>query len=54
MSRWTVVGLWALAFAGALAVLLAPATPWILPVAALGLAVCLAAACALAVALVRR
>lgn len=54
MSRWTAVALWVVAVLGAVAVLVAPATPWLLPVAAVGLAVCLTAAGALAVVLVRR
>ena len=54
MSRSTVTGLWLVAVAGALAVLVAPATRWTLPGAALGLAVCLTATLALAVGIVRR
>jgi hypothetical protein len=47
-------GLWVVAVAGAVALLLAPLTPWVGPVEVLGLVVSLAATAALVVWFVRR
>jgi hypothetical protein len=48
------VGLWAIAVAGAAALLLGPLTPWVEPVETGGLVVCVAATGALVVWFVRR
>jgi len=48
------VALWAVAVAGAVVVLIAPLTPWVVPIEILGLVVSLGAAIALAVWFVRR
>jgi hypothetical protein len=50
----TAVGLWAIAVAGAVALLLAPLTPWVGTVEVGGLVVCVTAMIALVVWFVRR